>query len=60
MAVAHKVKKEWPIGMIELTAGVFAYVQPTGESGVSNAGLLIGDHAATLVDTLMVASLNES
>ncbi|MBM4332273.1 MAG: MBL fold metallo-hydrolase [Deltaproteobacteria bacterium] len=59
MAVVHKVKKEWPVGLIELTAGVFAYVQPTGESGVSNAGLLIGDHAATLIDTLMVASLNQ-
>ncbi|MBI5966916.1 MAG: hypothetical protein HY882_03520 [Deltaproteobacteria bacterium] len=38
MAVAHKVKKEWPTGMIELARGVFAYIQPTGESGVSNAG----------------------
>jgi len=58
MAGVHRVKKEWPTGLIELAPGVFAYVQPTGESGVSNAGLLIGDRDATLVDTLMVPSLN--
>jgi len=59
MAFTHIVKKEWPTGMIELAKGVFAYIQPTGESGVSNAGLLIGDQSATLIDTLMVSSLNQ-
>jgi hypothetical protein len=59
MAVAHKVKKDWPTGLIELAPGVFAYVQSTGESGVSNAGLLGGDRSATLIDTLMVSSLNQ-
>jgi len=59
MAIAHQVKKEWPTGMIELAGGVFAYIQPTGESGVSNAGLLVGDRSATLIDTLMVPSLNQ-
>ncbi len=59
MAITHPVKKEWPTGMIELAGGVFAYIQPTGESGVSNAGLLVGDRSATLIDTLMVPSLNQ-
>jgi glyoxylase-like metal-dependent hydrolase (beta-lactamase superfamily II) len=45
--------------MIQLARGVFAYIQPTGESGISNAGLLIGDRGATLIDTLMVPSLNQ-
>jgi len=45
--------------MIELAKGVYAYIQPTGESGVSNAGLLLGDRNATLIDTLMVRSLNQ-
>ncbi len=56
--MTHKVKTEWPTGMIELARGVFAYFQPTGESGISNAGLLAGDRGATLIDTLMVPSLN--
>jgi len=59
MATAYKVKKDWPTGMIELAKGVFASIQPTGESGVSNAGLLVGDRSATLIDTLMVKSLNQ-
>jgi glyoxylase-like metal-dependent hydrolase (beta-lactamase superfamily II) len=59
MAVIQPLKNEWPTGMIELAAGVFAYIQPTGESGISNAGLLVGDRSATLVDTLMVPSLNQ-
>lgn len=59
MATAHKARKDWPTGMIELAKGVFAYIQPTGESGVSNAGLLLGDRNAALVDTLMVRSLNQ-
>jgi glyoxylase-like metal-dependent hydrolase (beta-lactamase superfamily II) len=54
----HKVRKDWPTGLIELAAGVHAYVQATGESGVSNAGLLVGDRTAALIDTLMVPSLN--
>jgi len=59
MAMGHEVKKEWPTGMIELAEGLFAYIQPTGESGVSNAGLLVGDRSAALIDTLMVPSLNQ-
>lgn len=59
MATPHKMKDDWPTGMIELARGVFAYIQPTGESGISNAGLLIGDRSATLIDTLMVPSLNQ-
>ncbi len=56
--MAHNVKREWPTGLTKLAKGVFAYIQATGESGVSNAGLLIGDRSATLIDTLMVPSLN--
>jgi cyclase len=58
MATAHQVKRDWPTGLIELGKGIFAYIQPTGESGVSNAGLLVGDQTTTLIDTLMVPSLN--
>ncbi len=36
--------------------GVYAWLQPGGESGVSNAGVVVDDDGATIVDTLMVRS----
>jgi cyclase len=40
----------------ELAAGVFVWLQPGGESGVSNAGAVVDDDGVTVVDTLMVRS----
>ncbi len=39
-------------GLHELGDGVFAYLQPDGGWGWSNAGLIVGDGASMLVDTL--------
>jgi glyoxylase-like metal-dependent hydrolase (beta-lactamase superfamily II) len=39
-------------GLHELGDGLFAYLQPTGSWGYSNAGLVAGDDASLLVDTL--------
>ncbi len=36
--------------------GVFAWLQPGGESGVSNAGVVIDDDGLTVIDTMMVRS----
>jgi cyclase len=36
--------------------GVFVWLQPGGESGVSNAGVIADDDGLTIVDTLMVRS----
>lgn len=36
--------------------GVFAWLQPGGESGVSNAGVVVDDDGVTVIDTLMVRS----
>jgi cyclase len=36
--------------------GVFAWLQPGGESGVANAGVIVDDDGLTIVDTLMVRS----
>jgi len=36
--------------------GVYAWIQPGGESGVSNAGVVVDDDGATIIDTLMVRS----
>jgi len=40
----------------ELADGVFVWIQPGGESGVSNAGAIVDDDGITVVDTLMVRS----
>src|SRR3954465_10737537 len=40
----------------ELADGVFAWIQPGGESGVSNAGAIVDDDGITVVDSLMVRS----
>ena len=40
----------------ELADGVFVWLQPGGESGVSNAGVVVDDDGITVIDTLMVRS----
>jgi glyoxylase-like metal-dependent hydrolase (beta-lactamase superfamily II) len=39
-------------GLHEVAPGVFAWLQPNGEWGESNAGVVVGDGEALLVDTL--------
>jgi glyoxylase-like metal-dependent hydrolase (beta-lactamase superfamily II) len=39
-------------GLIDLGAGAYAYLQPDGSWGWSNAGLIVDGEAALLVDTL--------
>ncbi len=40
----------------EIAEGVFTWLQPGGESGVSNAGAVLDDDGVTVIDTLMVRS----
>lgn len=40
----------------ELADGVWAWLQPGGETGVSNAGVIADDDGLTVIDTLMVRS----
>ncbi|MCJ7437331.1 MAG: MBL fold metallo-hydrolase, partial [Acidimicrobiia bacterium] len=40
----------------ELADGVFVWLQPGGETGVSNAGVVVDDDGITVIDTLMVRS----
>ena len=40
------------VGLLEIGDGCFAYVQPGGGWGWSNAGLVVGDGTSLLVDTL--------
>ena len=39
-----------------LADGVYAWIQPDGESGVSNAGVVVDGDGVTIIDTLMVRS----
>ncbi|HEU5193956.1 MAG TPA: MBL fold metallo-hydrolase [Methylomirabilota bacterium] len=47
----------WRTAMREVAAHVFAYVQATGQTGISNAGLIVGAEGAVAVDALMVPSM---
>src|SRR5438105_11270915 len=47
----------WKTGMREVAPKVFAYVQATGQTGISNAGLIVGAEGAVAVDALMVPSM---
>jgi glyoxylase-like metal-dependent hydrolase (beta-lactamase superfamily II) len=47
----------WKTGMQEVGPKIFAYVQATGETGISNAGLIVGGDGAVAVDALMVPSM---
>lgn len=42
--------------LAEVGDGVFVWLQPGGESGVSNAGVVVDDDGLTVIDTLMVRS----
>jgi cyclase len=44
-------------GLHELGDGLFAYLQPDGGYGWSNAGLVVGDDSSLLVDTLIDLNL---
>src|SRR3954447_22667179 len=38
----------------QIADGVYVWLQPGGESGVSNAGVVVDDDGLTIVDALMV------
>jgi cyclase len=42
--------------LTEIAGGVFVWLQPGGETGVSNAGVIVDDDGLTVVDCLMVRS----
>jgi cyclase len=48
----------WQTGLIEIADGVFAYVQATGGLCISNAGLVVGEDEALVIDTLFTPSMN--
>ncbi len=48
----HPGRARFDGGLIEIAPGVHGWLQPNGLLGESNAGLVIGDGASLLVDTL--------
>ncbi|MGZ6963240.1 MAG: MBL fold metallo-hydrolase [Acidimicrobiia bacterium] len=48
------------LGLYEIADGVWAYLQPDGSWGYSNAGLVAGDGTALLVDTLFDLQLTRA
>ena len=47
-------------GVHEVADRVFAYLQPDGSWGWSNAGLVVGEHGSLLVDTLFDLKLTRT
>ncbi len=45
-------RSNYSLGLHEVGEGCFSYLQPDGGWGYSNAGLVVGDGASLLVDTL--------
>ncbi len=54
---ANHGKRHYEKGLVELGDGLFAYLQPDGGWGWSNAGLVVGDGSSLLVDTLFDLTL---
>jgi cyclase len=45
-----------PLTLHPIADGVYVWMQPGGESGVSNAGVVVDDDGITVIDSLMVRS----
>ena len=52
VAALHPSSARFAGGLREVAPGVHAWLQPNGSWGESNAGLVVGDGASMLVDTL--------
>ena len=50
---------EFKKGLVELGEGVWAYIQPDGSWGLSNAGLVVDHGKSLLIDTLYDVKLTE-
>ena len=55
MTMTHTFTK----GIHEIAPGTYAYLQPDGSWGYSNAGLIVGDGEVMLIDTLFSVGLTE-
>ncbi|MDH3308509.1 MAG: MBL fold metallo-hydrolase [Acidimicrobiia bacterium] len=54
------MNRSYELGLTEITDDTFAWLQPDGGWGWSNAGLVVGDGASLLVDTLFDLKLTRA
>ncbi len=54
---SNHTSRKYDKGLVELGDGLFAYLQPDGGWGWSNAGLIVGEGSSLLVDTLFDLAL---
>ena len=54
------MSSSYSLGLHEVGQGAYAYLQPDGGWGYSNAGLIVGDGRSLLVDTLFDLKLTEA
>ena len=59
MAGTRKVPTSWKTGLQRMAPGVYAYIQ-AGGLNVSNAGLIVGDDEALVVDSLYVRPMTQA
>ena len=59
MSTTYEVPS-WETGMMELAPGVYAYVQAKGSWFCSNAGLIVGNAYAIVVDSLATVGLTQT
>lgn len=52
MTTLHGAEAKYEMGLQDLGGGLYAWLQPNGVWGESNAGLVVGDGESLLVDTL--------
>jgi glyoxylase-like metal-dependent hydrolase (beta-lactamase superfamily II) len=57
--MGDRVRMSYPRGLQEVGDGLFAYLQPDGGWGWSNAGLVVDGEASLLIDTLFDLRLTE-
>src|SRR3954470_4680055 len=57
---AGTLRRVFELGLHEVADGVWAYLQPDGSWGYSNAGLIAGDGDSLLVDTLFDLKLTRA
>ena len=55
----QKVPTSWKTGLQRMAPGVYAYIQ-AGGLNVSNAGLVVGDDEALVVDALYVRPMTQA
>ena len=53
------MESRYTLGLHEVGNGCFAYLQPDGGWGYSNAGLVVGEGESLLVDTLFDLKLTQ-